>query len=622
MNMYLPVEANRARVAARSTAWLVAAVIAAAIPAALLHDSYLMGTFASIVIFGIVLVGLDLVIGYGELLAFSHGAFFALGAYVMGVLSARYGVPLLAGAAIAVAVNAALALLIGAATLRLQGYYLAVATLGFGIIVVEMLGAFVDLTGGWSGLRGMAPTAVFGYRVTEDVEFYGIGVVLLIAGIALARNIMNSRFGRAVRASGSDALAAEMLGVPTARIRLNLFVIGALYASVAGSLYAAFLRVITPANFDVVTSIDMVLMLFLGGKETLWGPLLGAAILRLLPELAEGFNDYKTLVQGVLFVAVLMFFPRGLAGLLLLLRNAFRRGDTPPPAEQDRAVTRPGIEPFVARNIVASPRLDPMNAEPGTANILRVERLSKSFGGVAAVADVSFGLRAGQLKAVIGPNGAGKTTLFNLLTGVLEPDSGSLQLYGRPSTTGRPHRIARQGVARTFQSPRLFANMTVLENVLVGRHTKLRAGLANAILPNRDTRLEEQEAVQSAKALLQMLGLAHLANGSIDTLAFGQRRLLEIARCLAMEPRILLLDEPAAGLNDTEKGELRDLLLRLQGAGITILLVEHDMRLVMSVAEEIVVLDHGAKIAEGSPEQIRSDKAVLEAYLGAEATHA
>lgn len=620
--MYLPVEANRARVAARSTAWLVAAVIAAAIPAALLHDSYLMGTFASIVIFGIVLVGLDLVIGYGELLAFSHGAFFALGAYVMGVLSARYGVPLLAGAAIAVAVNAALALLIGAATLRLQGYYLAVATLGFGIIVVEMLGAFVDLTGGWSGLRGMAPTAVFGYRVTEDVEFYGIGVVLLIAGIALARNIMNSRFGRAVRASGSDALAAEMLGVPTARIRLNLFVIGALYASVAGSLYAAFLRVITPANFDVVTSIDMVLMLFLGGKETLWGPLLGAAILRLLPELAEGFNDYKTLVQGVLFVAVLMFFPRGLAGLLLLLRNAFRRGDTPPPAEQDRAVTRPGIEPFVARNIVASPRLDPMNAEPGTANILRVERLSKSFGGVAAVADVSFGLRAGQLKAVIGPNGAGKTTLFNLLTGVLEPDSGSLQLYGRPSTTGRPHRIARQGVARTFQSPRLFANMTVLENVLVGRHTKLRAGLANAILPNRDTRLEEQEAVQSAKALLQMLGLAHLANGSIDTLAFGQRRLLEIARCLAMEPRILLLDEPAAGLNDTEKGELRDLLLRLQGAGITILLVEHDMRLVMSVAEEIVVLDHGAKIAEGSPEQIRSDKAVLEAYLGAEATHA
>ncbi len=620
--MHLPVEANRARVTARSTAWLVAAVVAAAIPAVLFHDSYLMGTFASIVIFGIVLVGLDLVIGYGELLAFSHGAFFALGAYVMGVLSARYGVPLLAGAAIAIAANAVLALLIGAATLRLQGYYLAVATLGFGIIVVEMLGAFVDLTGGWSGLRGMAPTAVFGYRVTEDVEFYAIGAVVLIIGIALARNIMHSRFGRAVRASGSDTLAAEMLGIPTARIRLNLFVIGALYASVAGSLYAAFLRVVTPANFDVVTSIDMVLMLFLGGKETLWGPLLGATILRLLPDLAEGFNDYKTLVQGILFVAVLMFFPRGLAGLLLHFRDAGRRGRAPESAQQDRAATKTGIDAFVAHNIVASSSPASKNAVSGAANVLHVERLSKSFGGVAAVADVSFGLRAGQLKAVIGPNGAGKTTLFNLLTGVLEPDSGSLHLYGRPFSAVRPHRIARQHVARTFQSPRLFANMTVLENVLVGRHTKLRAGLANAILPNRDTRLEEQEAVQSATALLQTLGLAHLANGSIDTLAFGQRRLLEIARCLAMEPRILLLDEPAAGLNDTEKGELRELLLGLQGAGITILLVEHDMRLVMSVAEEIVVLDHGAKIAEGSPEQIRSDKAVLEAYLGAEATHA
>ena len=279
-----------------------------------------MGTFASIVIFSIVLVGLDLVIGYGELLAFSHGAFFALGAYVMGILSARYGVPLLAGAGVAIVANVALAVLIGAATLRLQGYYLAVATLGFGIIVIEMLGAFVDLTGGWSGLRGMAPTVIFGHRVTEDVEFYGIGVVVLIVGIALARNIINSRFGRAVRASGSDALAAEMLGVPTSRVRLHLFVIGAIYASVAGSLYAAFLRVVTPANFDAVTAIDMVLMLFLGGKETLWGPILGATVLRLLPEFAEGLNDYKTLIQGVLFVAVLMFFPSGLAGLLLRFR--------------------------------------------------------------------------------------------------------------------------------------------------------------------------------------------------------------------------------------------------------------------------------------------------------------
>jgi branched-chain amino acid transport system permease protein len=620
MNMQLPVAAteNRARLAMRSYAWLVAAVIAAIIPAALFHDSYIMGTFASIVIFGIVLVGLDLVIGYGELLAFSHGAFFALGAYVMGVLSARYGVPLLAGAAIAIVANAALAVLIGAATLRLQGYYLAVATLGFGIIVVEMLGAFVDLTGGWSGLRGMAPTVVFGYRVTEDIEFYGIGVVVLIIGIALARNIMNSRFGRAVRASGSDALAAEMLGVPTARVRLNLFVIGAIYASVAGSLYAAFLRVITPANFDVVTSIDMVLMLFLGGKETLWGPILGATILRVLPELAEGFNDYKTLIQGVLFVAVLMFFPRGLAGLLLrvwkLLPSPTVSGAGAPVEPIARIA---GLRAVDVSTVPVVP-----SAPPAAGTIMRVEGLTKRFGGVAAVSDVSFEVKAGQLKAVIGPNGAGKTTLFNLLTGVLEADSGSLQLYGRPFSISRPHKVARQGMGRTFQTPRLFANMTVLENVLVGRHTKLAANLFNAVFPGHATRGEEKGAVRNAESLLDRLGIAHLAQENVESLAFGQRRLLEIARCLAMEPRILLLDEPAAGLNDTEKGELSELLLSLRDSGITLLLVEHDMRLVMSVAEEIVVLDHGRKIAEGSPAHVRADKTVLEAYLGAETPHA
>ncbi len=607
-------DARKGRFGWRSHAWLAAAVIAAAVPAALFYDSYLMSTFASIVIFGIVLVGLDLVIGYGELLAFSHGAFFALGAYVMGVLSARYGVPLLAGAAIGIVANAALAVVIGAATLRLQGYYLAVATLGFGIIVIELLGAFVDVTGGWSGLRGMAPTVVLGYRVTEDIEFYGIGVVVLILGLALARNIMNSRFGRAVRASGSDALAAEMLGIPTARVRLNLFVIGAIYASVAGSLYAAFLRVITPANFDVVTSIDMILMLFLGGKETLWGPILGATILRLLPEVAEGLNDYKTLIQGVLFVAVLMFFPRGLAGLLLQLPRLWRA--------PIRVLPEPAAFPVAITELEVLPSSVASSAGSGDLSVLRVEGLTKRFGGVAAVSEVSFGVKSGQLKAVIGPNGAGKTTLFNLLTGVLEPDAGSLSLFGEMVSAARPHGIARLGVARTFQAPRLFSNMTVLENVLVGRHTKLAATLLDAVVPTHTTRGEEQAAVRTAMRLLARLGIAHLAHESIDTLAFGQRRLLEIARCLAMEPKILLLDEPAAGLNDTEKGELSELLLSLRNSGITLLLVEHDMRLVMGVAGEIVVLDHGRKIAEGTPTAIRSDKAVLEAYLGAEVPHA
>lgn len=601
----------------RSHVWLLVAAVAAIIPAVFYADSYLMGVFASIVIFSIVLVGLDLVIGYGELLAFSHGVFFALGGYVMGVLSAKYGVPLLAGATISVGVSVAFAMLIGAATLRLQGYYLAVATLGFGIIVVELLGAFVEVTGGWSGLRGIAPTEVFGYRVTKDVEFYAAGCVLLIIGIAIARNIMNSRFGRAVRACGSDPLAAEMLGITTHTVRLKLLVIGAIYASVAGSLYAAFLRVITPANFDVATAIDMVLMLFLGGKETLWGPILGASALILLPEFIEGLSNYKTLVEGVLFILVLMFFPSGLAGILLSVVRRFGRGG----AADEAGVQAGGelVEADVIQNLRAS---SGSAARASTGPVMRVEGITKRFGGVAAVSNVSFDLKPGQLKAVIGPNGAGKTTLFNLLTGALRADAGSLELYGEPLSAIRPYRIAGQRVARTFQTPKLFANMSNFENVLVGHHTRLRSNIFNAVFPGPATRAEEVEAALNSQRLLDSLGLGHLANESIDTLSFGQRRLLEIARCLAMDPRILLLDEPAAGLNDSEKLQLGRLLKALQSTGMTLLLVEHDMPLVMSVADEIVVLDHGVKIAEGLPAAIRADKAVLDAYLGGEAQDA
>lgn len=411
-----------------------------------------------------------------------------------------------------------------------------------------------------------------------------------------------------------------MLGVPTSQVRLELFVIGAIYASVAGSLYAAFLRVITPANFDVVTSINMVLMLFLGGKETLWGPVLGATILRVLPEVAEGLNDYKTLIQGALFVAVLMFFPGGIAGFLLVqFRKVGRREMNASIARSRDPQTSPDVADISPRGASGAPVAPYSKSTAGT--VLRVDGLSKAFGGVAALDDVSFDLRAGQLKAVIGPNGAGKTTLFNLLTGVLQPNAGSIELFGRPFSIGRPHKIAREGVARTFQTPRLFANMTILENVLVGRHTKLRANLIDAIVRTPADRKEERTAAQNAECLLERLGIAHLACAHIELLSFGQRRLLEIARCLAMEPRILLLDEPAAGLNDTEKLELSRLLLNLRNAGITLLLVEHDMRLVMSITDEILVLDHGRKIAEGTSELIRRDKAVLEAYLGAGASH-
>ena len=520
MQLQAAASPRRARFSRASHTWLVAAVVLAALPAVFFHDSYLMGTFAGIVIFSIVLVGLDLVIGYGELLAFSHGAFFALGAYVMGILSARYSVPLLAGAGLAIVANAVLAFLIGAATLRLQGYYLAVATLGFGIIVIEMLGAFVDVTGGWSGLRGMAPTVVFGHRVTEDVAFYGIGVVILIVGIVLGRNIINSRFGRAVRASGSDALAAEMLGVPTSRIRLHLFVIGAIYASVAGSLYAAFLRVITPANFDAVTAIDMVLMLFLGGKETLWGPDPGCyRLCACLPELAEGLNDYKTLVQGALFVAVLMFFPGGLAGLLLahsgrLARERNERRHGRSSRHRQRVRHAKGA-------IISATQMPPANPVASDSKVIDGHRPSawkdsrKVRRRCGAFDDVSFDLRAGQLKAVIGPNGAGKTTLFNLLTGRAPTGLGFTQIIWRAFFGHRrPHQIADEGVARTFQAPRLFANMTSSKTCWWGITSKLRC---------KPDQCDLSDTAQLASKKGRARKMRSVSRARIGLVAFGMR---------------------------------------------------------------------------------------------------
>jgi branched-chain amino acid transport system ATP-binding protein/branched-chain amino acid transport system permease protein len=580
-------------------AWLLAYVAVVALPAVLLADSYLLSIFVTVAFYGIVVISLDLLLGYGGLPTFGHTGFFALGTFVMGVLAARFRVPLALAILAALAANLALAAVIGFATLRLREYYFAVATLGFAVIVIQVIGGLPELTGGWSGLTGMPQPSVLGVPLRSDLQFYVLGAIGVLLSLLGGRNLVASRFGRAVRAIAADQLGAETLGIPSARHKVQLFMVSATMASLAGSFYGLYLRVPTPANFDVPVMVDMVLMLFLGGRETLWGGLLGATVVRLLPEALGRFQDYRVMLQGAIFILILIFFPRGLAGVVTTLVR--RRGV---------AVVEPivSVKPLVSRAQV-------LGAEP----LLVAEGLNKRFGGLRAVSDLDLTVRPHQIKAIIGPNGAGKTTAFNLLTRTLPLDSGRVIFRGTDLSPLRPHQVAGLGLLRTFQTPRLFGSMSVLENVMVGHFTQVPGSLAEAIVPMPAAQRKEEQVRASSLALLEMVGMARRAEMPATSLPFGERRLLEIVRALAAQPLLLLLDEPAAGLNESEKDQLALLLLRLRAEGLTLLLVEHDVGLVMRLADEVLVMDQGATIAEGRPNAIQRDESVMRAYLGTEA---
>ncbi len=592
--------------------WVVLYVIAAATPAVIFGNSYLMSSFAIIAIFSIVVLSLDLVMGYGGLPNFGVNGFFALGAYVMGVLAAKLEVPLALGAAIAVLLNLAVAFLIGVATLRMKHYYFAVASLGLGVIAVQVVGGLPDQTGGWSGLTGIPKVAVFGNTLSSDLAFYVVSCVALFISLAAGRNLVNSRFGRAIQAISTDETATEALGIFVAEHKVKLFMVTSVFSSLAGSLYVLFLRVPTPANFDVPVLIEMTLMLFLGGQRTLWGAIIGSAIMRLLPEVMGGFHDLTTAFQGLTLILILLFLPKGLAGK----------------AEE---VWKERLRPRVVVERYGSSKAGNGAGRPidaiaghlsGEGPLLEAMGLSKRFGGVQAVNNMSFTVPRRKIKAIIGPNGAGKTTAFNLLTKVISPDEGYAFFNGISLKAYKPHEVARLGMVRTFQTPRLFSTMSALENVKVGLHTHLKAGIINAAVPLAGTMREERNAAGEAYALLELTGIADRAGTLADKLPFGERRLLEIARGLAVRPSLILLDEPAAGLNETEKDRLSQLLLQLRDSGLTLLLVEHDMRVVMNIADEVLVMNYGEKIAEGTPAEVQRNEAVLKAYLGEDTVYA
>ncbi|MDE2565638.1 MAG: branched-chain amino acid ABC transporter ATP-binding protein/permease [Burkholderiales bacterium] len=549
------------------------------------------------------LVGLGLVLltGVAGLTSFGQAAFVGLGAYTAAKLSLAWGAAPLLTLAAGVALAVVAALLLGAITLRMSGHYLPLATIAWGLALNYTM-ANLDWLGKYDGLLGIPPLVLFGFDLGDGRALHVlVWAIALLAALAVTR-LLDSRAGRALRAVNGAAVMAEAMGISTFGAKMTAFVMAAVLAAVSGWLFAYFQGTVNPSPFALAKGIEYLFMAVLGGVGQVWGAFLGAAVVRvvadqlqvLLPRLLGSSGNYEIIVFGIVLVSVLKYAPEGLWSFVA------RRWPAPPRG----------------RDWACAPPL-PLRPKPARGEaLLEVAAARKEFGGLVAVNDVSFEVRAGDIVALIGPNGAGKSTTFNLVTGVLALTRGGVRLRGREIGGLGSRRIARLGLSRTFQHVKLVPEMTVLENVALGGHGRTRAGALRAML--RLDRAEERRLFAEAERQLARIGMAAQMHLPAGNLALGPQRLLEIARALASDPLLLLLDEPAAGLRLQEKQALAAVLRQLRGEGVSLLLVEHDMDFVMGLADRVVVMEFGTLLMQGTPAEVQASPAVRAAYLGTE----
>jgi len=586
----------------------------------LMPNTYWLRIYSMTGLYIMLALGLNVVAGFAGLLDLAYVAFFGIGAYTFALLSSQQfdiHLPFLIVLPAAAFISMGCGFALGSTTIRLRGDYLAIVTLAFAQIfklLLLNLDRPINITGGVNGIYNFDPIYLFGFKIVSPIGYsYMIWTAAIVAAVACFR-LKNSRYGRGWQAIREDELAAETMGVDTTWMKLKAFAAGAFMAGGTGAIFASFQDSVFPNNFDFPQLVIIYCMVILGGLGNIIGVIIGAIVLSILPEFLREYGAYRMMLFGLILIVLMALRPQGIMGGAGFLIKKKKRPD-----KDETGVLKTSVELYYEDTNSVVPKEQKRYQKTDTV-VLQLKNVTKTFGGIRAVDRLSFEVYEREILSIIGPNGAGKTTVFNLISGIYPPESGSVKFKDKNITGFKPHQVALEGIARTFQNLRLFNKMTVLDNARVSQFCRTRAGALSILFNLPRHRREEIQTETKVKQALDLFGArltGYRFHQQAMFLSYANRRRLEIARALAADATILLLDEPSAGMNPQETAEITDFIKRLRDAyGYTILLIEHKLNVVKTISDRVIVLDYGIKIAEGSYVEVSGNERVIEAYLG------